>query len=80
MKDCQFGVSPVNYSDSDKQVGETHERTEYLSKDRISVEGQIQLSVKRQIYHFFNQIYSFYFDCKQNRKLSEPLHISRKVL
>ena len=29
-------------------VGETHERTDFLSKDRLSVEGQIQL--KRQIY------------------------------
>ena len=33
-----------------KQVGETHERTEFLSKDRISVKGQIRLSVIRQIY------------------------------
>ena len=56
------------------------QRTEYLTKDRISVKGQIQLSVKRQIYHFFNQINLFYLDCKQNRKLSEPLQISRKVL
>ena len=35
-----------------------HERTEFLSKDRISV--------KRQIYHFFNQIYSSYFDKTAN--------------
>ena len=35
------------------QVGEPHERTDFLSKDKISVEGQIQLSVKRQIYITF---------------------------
>ena len=49
-------------------------------QDRISVEGQIQLSVECQIYHFLYQINLFYLDCKQNRKLSEPLQISRKVL
>ena len=38
----------------DKQVGETHGGTDFLSKDRISVEGQIQLSVKRQIYAISN--------------------------
>ena len=37
-----------------KRVGETYERTEFLSKDRISVKGQIQLSVKRQIYAVSN--------------------------
>ena len=36
-----------------------YERTDFLSKDRLSVKGQIQLSVKRHIYILFQMVHSF---------------------